>query len=75
MGFENKWVSWIHECLRGSRASILLNGSLTKKFYCSNGVKQGCPLSCFLFILAMEPLTALVLKMEGLGLLKWFHLP
>ena len=72
MGFGKKYISWIHECLSGSRASILVNGSPIKEFLCTNGVKQGCPLSPFLFILAMEPLIALVMKMEVLGLLNSF---
>ena len=72
MGFGQKWISWIQECLTDSRASILVNGYPIKEFLCTNGVKQGCPLSPFLFILAMEPLTALVMKMEVLGLLKGF---
>ena len=50
----------------------MVNGSPTKEFLCTNGVKQGCPLSPFLFILAMEPLIALVMKMEVLGLLNSF---
>ena len=75
MGFGEKWIVWIKECLMGSRASILVNGCPTKEFLCTNGVKQGCPLSPFLFILAMEPLTALVKKMEDLGLLKGFSFP
>ena len=75
MGFGSIWVSWIKECLYGFRASILVNGSPSVEFDLSNGVKQGCPLSPFLFIIAMEPLSALISKMEQADLFKGFRFP
>nr|GFA29896.1 RNA-directed DNA polymerase, eukaryota, reverse transcriptase zinc-binding domain protein [Tanacetum cinerariifolium] len=54
--FGAKWCGWIQECLRSSRGSILVNGSPTEEFQFSKGLKQGDPLSPFLFILVMESL-------------------
>ncbi|GJX58573.1 RNA-directed DNA polymerase, eukaryota [Tanacetum coccineum] len=68
LGFGNKWRSWIAGCLMNSRASILVNGSPTKEFELSKGLRQGDPMSPFLFILAMEGLHALVKKAEYTGL-------
>nr|GEU39476.1 RNA-directed DNA polymerase, eukaryota, reverse transcriptase zinc-binding domain protein [Tanacetum cinerariifolium] len=70
LGFGLKWCSWINGCLRNARSSVLVNGSLTAEFELFKGLRQGDPLSPFLFILAMEGLHAFTCKAEMLGLFK-----
>ncbi|GJZ65074.1 RNA-directed DNA polymerase, eukaryota [Tanacetum coccineum] len=55
-GFGEKWRKWIHCCLHSSKGSIIINGSLTDEFQFGKGLKQGDPLSPFLFLLIMETL-------------------
>ncbi|GJW83284.1 RNA-directed DNA polymerase, eukaryota, reverse transcriptase zinc-binding domain protein [Tanacetum coccineum] len=55
-GFGIKWRGWIQNCLNSSKGSILVNGSPTEEFQFYKGLKQGDPLSPFLFILVMESL-------------------
>ncbi|XP_071740651.1 uncharacterized protein [Rutidosis leptorrhynchoides] len=59
MGFGVKWRQWILSCLKFASISILVNGSPTLEFKLGRSVRQGDPLSPFLFILAAEGLNAL----------------
>nr|GEW95480.1 hypothetical protein [Tanacetum cinerariifolium] len=70
LGFGLKWRSWINGCLRNARFSVLVNGSPMAEFELFKGLRQGDPLSYFLFILAIEGLHALTCKAEELGLIK-----
>ncbi|GKV31169.1 hypothetical protein SLEP1_g39893 [Rubroshorea leprosula] len=60
MGFNATWRKWIQECLKSSSVSILINGSPTKQFPVSKGIRQGDPLSPFLFLIVAEGLNGLV---------------
>ncbi len=51
--------------------SVMINGILSKPYKVYRGVRQGDPLSCLLFDLAIEPLSAMIRKSE----LEGFKIP
>ncbi|GKB87231.1 RNA-directed DNA polymerase, eukaryota [Tanacetum coccineum] len=68
--FGDKWCNWIQNCLRSSRGSIIINGSATEEFQFYKGLKQGDPLSPFLFILVMESLHLSFQRVVNAGMFK-----
>ncbi|GJW79370.1 RNA-directed DNA polymerase, eukaryota [Tanacetum coccineum] len=69
-GFGEKWCSWIQSCLRSSRGSVIVNGSPMEEFKFHKGLKQGDPLSPFLFILVMESLHISFQRVVDAGMFK-----
>ncbi|KAJ0918826.1 putative RNA-directed DNA polymerase [Helianthus annuus] len=68
MNFPAKWITWIMATLHSSHGSVLVNGSPTMEFNCTRGLRQGDPLSPFLFLLAMEALSGIMKKASSVGL-------
>ena len=59
-GFPSIWIQWVMQCVTTTSFSILINGSPFSFFKPNRGVRQGDPLSPFLFVLATEVLARLI---------------
>ena len=66
-GFSAKFTSLIHQCLSTVQFSILLNGGQCPSFTPSRGIRQGDPISPYLFILGSEVLMRLINREISLG--------
>lgn len=62
MGFSSRWISWIMGCVRGVSYRLLLNGMRTGVFKPQRRLRQGDPLSTYLFIFVAESLPLMIKK-------------
>ena len=69
---EGMFMNAIRTIYSGTMATIRMNGNLSDAFYCHGGVRQGCPLSCYLYILVVETLAEMVRQTPRINGL---HLP
>ncbi|XP_058784846.1 uncharacterized mitochondrial protein AtMg01250-like [Vicia villosa] len=74
MGFGDRWMRWMEGSVFSNSLSVLVNGGTTKDFRMEKGLRQGDPLSPFLFVLALEVLTALVKKSKEAGEFRGFKI-
>lgn len=67
MGFNSLWVKWMKACVCTNFMSVLVNGSPTQDFSVQKGLRQGDPLSPFLFLIVAEGLAGLMKRAVGIG--------
>ena len=67
MGFGDKWVRWIWWCISTASFSVLINGVLVGFFPSSRRLRQGDPLSPYLFVMGMKVLSILIRRASAGG--------
>lgn len=69
-GFDYRWIEWIMTFVRTPTFSVNINGAPHGFIQPERGIRQGDPLSPYLFILCAEILSHMMKKAEAQGLIK-----
>lgn len=69
-GFDRQWIQWVMECVRTVSFATVINGEPGDFFLPQRGLRQGCPLSPYLFILCAEGFHYLIQKAVDRGDIK-----
>jgi hypothetical protein len=67
LGFDARWVDLVMKCVSSVKYSVLINGNPVGAFYPSRGLRQGDPISPYLFLLCAECFSGLLCNAEKRG--------
>ncbi|KAA3474024.1 reverse transcriptase [Gossypium australe] len=70
MGFAHEWVGLIMKCITSFSYAVNINGYRGRVFQPTRGLRQGDPLSPFLFLICSEGLFSLMRVANQAGLIK-----
>jgi hypothetical protein len=60
LGFAPGWIRMIMACVTTVNYSVIVNGNVVGKIFPSRGLRQGDPISPYLFIMCAEVFSALL---------------
>lgn len=63
-GFEAGWIAMIMPCVTSANFVVKLNGGYSRRFCPSRGLRQGDPLSPYLFLFCVEGFSALLKRAQ-----------
>uniref|UniRef100_A0A803NSB0 Reverse transcriptase domain-containing protein n=1 Tax=Cannabis sativa TaxID=3483 RepID=A0A803NSB0_CANSA len=69
IGFSDIWISLVMKCVSSARYKVIHGGRTMGPITPSRGIRQGDPLSPYIFILCAEGLSALIKRYDDMGLI------
>uniref|UniRef100_A0A803P795 Reverse transcriptase domain-containing protein n=1 Tax=Cannabis sativa TaxID=3483 RepID=A0A803P795_CANSA len=69
IGFSDTWISLVMKCVSSARYNVIRGGRTMGPITPSRGIRQGDPLSPYIFILCAEGLSALIKRYEDMSLI------
>jgi hypothetical protein len=69
LGFAERWVKIVMTCIRMVSYLVVVNGNPVGLIRPSRGIRQGDPISPYLFLLCAETLSALLQRVERRGVI------
>ena len=70
MNFDTKWIKWFMECVSLVQYTLLINGNLTNSFKPFQGLRQGDPLSTYVFLMCANILSISLSQAKNLKKIK-----
>lgn len=67
LGFCSQWITWMMMCITYVEYHVIFNGDRIGPITPGRGLRQGCPLSPYLYILCAEGLSATIKNHELRG--------
>ena len=68
LGFQERWISLMMMCVNSVSYSVLVNGEPKGRILPTRGLRQGDPISPYLFLLCAEGLSAMLRQVESGGI-------
>ena len=75
--FPENFIKWIKILYSNIKSKIIINGKFTEEIFITRSVRQGCPLSMFIYAIILEPLVYKINqneKINGLRIPNFGHL-
>jgi hypothetical protein len=70
LGFGEQWIIWVMTCVRTVTYSVRFNGEILENFKPTRGLRQGDPLSPYLFLFVGDGLSRLLQREIDAGHIK-----